>query len=371
MSKIQRTLSSIKPLNSSLYEKAQRRLDNLTKPKGSLGRLEEFARRVVAITENLNPVIDKKVIFTFAGDHGVAEEGVSAYPKEVTPQMVFNFLRGGAGINVLARHTGVEVVVVDIGVDYEFDVPHSPLFQRGEGGDFKRGAGGFFVSKKVIRGTRNIRKGPAMTRDEAIECIEVGIDLADEFWRKGYHIFGTGDMGIANTTPSSAIIAVFSGRPVEEVTGKGTGVDDKTFANKVRVIEDTIKINNPNPKDPIDVLAKVGGAEIGGIAGLILGAASHRIPVVIDGFISTAGALIAYELDPKTKDYMFASHNSVERGHRVMLERIGLSPFVDLDLRLGEGTGSALGISLIEAGVKIYKEMATFGEAGVSEGNEV
>lgn len=350
MSKIQQTLSSIKPLNLSFYEKAQRRLDNLTKPKGSLGRLEEFARRIVAITENLNPLIGKKVIFTFAGDHGVAEEGVSAYPKEVTPQMVFNFLRGGAGINVLARHAGVEVVVVDIGVDYEFG--------RLDG----------LVRMKVVRGTRNIRKGPAMTRDEAIKCIEIGIDLADEFWRKGYHIFGTGDMGIANTTPSSAIIAVFSGRPVVEVTGRGTGIDDGAFKNKVKVIEDAIRINNPDPKDPLDVLAKVGGAEIGGIAGLILGSASHRIPIVIDGFISTAGALIAYELESKVRDYMFSAHNSVERGHRVMLERIGLRPFFDLDLRLGEGTGSALGISLIEAGVKIYREMATFGEAGVSGG---
>lgn len=365
MSKLSQTLNSIRPINPSFYEKAQRRLDNLTKPKGSLGRLEEFARRVVAITEVLNPVIDKKVIFTFAGDHGVAEEGVSAYPKEVTPQMVFNFLRGGAGINVLARHAGVEVVVVDIGVDYEFNQnPPTPPLAKG-------GKGGLFISRKVIRGTKNIRKGPAMTRDKAIKCIEIGIDLADEFWRKGYHIFGTGDMGIANTTPSSAIIAVFSGRPVGEVTGKGTGIDDKTFKNKVKVIEDAIKVNNPNPKDPIDVLAKVGGAEIGGIAGLILGSASHRIPIVIDGFISTAGALIAYELESKTRDYMFSAHSSAERGHRVMLERIGLRPFVDLDLRLGEGTGAALGISLIEAGVKIYREMATFGEAGVSEGNEV
>ncbi|MBI5286790.1 MAG: nicotinate-nucleotide--dimethylbenzimidazole phosphoribosyltransferase [Deltaproteobacteria bacterium] len=353
MSGLAQTLASIKPVNPSFYEKAQRRLDNLTKPKGSLGRLEEFARRVVAITEDLNPAIERKVIFTFAGDHGVAEEGVSAYPKEVTPQMVFNFLRGGAGINVLARHTGVDVVVVDIGVDYDF------------------GNVDGLIQRKVRRGTGNIRIGPAMTREEAIRCIEIGIDLAEEYAKKSYHIFGTGDMGIANTTPSSAIIAVFSGRPVEEVTGRGTGIDDKAFINKVKVIEDAVRVNNPNPKDPIDVLAKVGGTEIGGIAGLILGAASNRVPVVIDGFISTAGALMAHELEPKVKDYMFAAHNSAERGHKVMLERIGLRPFVDLDLRLGEGTGSALGISLIEAGVKIYREMATFGEAGVSEGDEV
>lgn len=352
MSKIQETIKNIKPIDESFYEKAQKRLDNLTKPQGSLGRLEEFARRIVAITENLNPVINKKVIFTFAGDHGVVEEGVSAFPKEVTPQMVLNFLRGGAGINVLARHAGCEVKVVDIGVDYDF------------------GNVDGLIQKKVVRGAKNIRKGHAMTRQEAEKCIEVGIDLADEYAKKGYHIFGTGEMGIANTTPSSAIIAVFSGRSVEEVTGRGTGIGDAAFQNKVTVIEDAILTNKPNPKDPIDVLAKVGGAEIGGIAGLVLGAAKNRIPVVVDGFISTAGALIAYELEPKVKDYMFAAHNSVEKGHKVMLERIGLRPFVDLDLRLGEGTGAALAISLIEAGVKIYKEMATFSDAGVSEGEE-
>lgn len=350
MSLIQETIKTIQPINESFYDKAQKRLDDLTKPQGSLGRLEEFARRVVAITENLNPVINKKVIFTFAGDHGVVEEGVSAFPKEVTPQMVLNFLRGGAGINVLARHAGVEVKVVDIGVDYDFGTVDG------------------LVQKKIIRGTKNIRRTPAMTRQDAEKCIEVGIDLADEYAKKGYHIFGTGEMGIANTTPSSAIIAVFSGRPVEDVTGKGTGIGDAAFQNKVMVIEDAILTNKPNPKDPIDVLAKVGGAEIAGICGLVLGAAKNRIPVVIDGFISTAGALIAYELEHKVKDYMFAAHNSVEKGHKVMLERIGLRPFIDLDLRLGEGTGAAIGISLIEAGIKIYKEMATFGDAGVSEG---
>ncbi|MBI5894189.1 MAG: nicotinate-nucleotide--dimethylbenzimidazole phosphoribosyltransferase [Deltaproteobacteria bacterium] len=352
MSKIQETIKNIKPIDESFYEKAQKRLDNLTKPQGSLGRLEEFARRIAAITENLNPVINKKVIFTFAGDHGVVEEGVSAFPKEVTPQMVLNFLRGGAGINVLARHAGCEVKVVDIGVDYDF------------------GKVDGLIQKKVIRGTKNIRRTSAMTRQDAEKCIEVGIDLADEYAKKGYHIFGTGEMGIANTTPSSAIIAVFSGRPVEDVTGKGTGIGDAVFQNKVTVIEDAILKNKPNPKDPIDVLAKLGGAEIAGICGLVLGAAKNKIPVVVDGFISTAGALIAYELEHKVKDYMFAAHNSVEKGHKVMLERIGLRPFVDLDLRLGEGTGAAIGISLIEAGVKIYKEMATFNDAGVSESIE-
>lgn len=336
-------------VNEKFYELAQQRLNNLTKPPGSLGRLEEFARRLVAITENIMPKLDKKVVFTFAGDHGVADEWVSAYPKEVTKQMVFNFLQGGAGINVLAEYADAEVVVVDMGVDYDFG--------ETEG----------LISKKVVMGTKNIRKGPAMTEEEALRCIEVGIGLANEYAGRGYNIFATGDMGIANTTPSSAIASVLTGSPVSEVTGKGTGIGDDALRNKINVIEDAISVNKPNPSDPVEVLSKIGGAEIGGIAGLILGAAANRIPVVIDGFISTAGALISYCIEPKTKDYMFASHNSREIGHKVMLDKIGLRPILDLDLRLGEGTGAALAILMIEAGLKIYKEMATFGEAGVSE----
>jgi len=357
---LEAVLSRITPLNGKFIEHAQQRLDNLTKPQGSLGRLEEFARRLVAVTEDLIPKFNRKVIFTFAGDHGVADERVSAFPKEVTRQMVLNFLSGGAGINVLARHAGAEVVVVDIGVDYNFN---PSVFRLAKGGL----EGGTFISRKVLKGTKNIRKGPAMTRDKAMKCIEVGLGLASEYAKKGYKIFGTGDMGIANTTPSSAIASVLTGKPVEEVTGKGTGIDDNTWKNKVKVVKDAIAINKPTPSDPVDVLSKLGGAEIGGIAGLILGASANRIPVVIDGFISTAGALIAYEIEPKTKDYMFAAHNSQEIGHRAMLEKIGLKPILDLDLRLGEGTGAALAMLIIEAGLKIYKEMATFGEAGVSE----
>jgi nicotinate-nucleotide--dimethylbenzimidazole phosphoribosyltransferase len=337
------------PVNSALFEEAQKRLDNLTKPQGSLGRLEEFARRVVAITGDKMPVLDRKVVFTFAGDHGITNEGVSAYPKEVTPQMVFNFLRGGAGINVLARHAGADVVVIDIGVDHDFgDVPG-------------------LVSRKVVRGTANMCKGPAMTRQQAEKCIEVGIDLALEYAKKGYRIFGTGDMGIGNTTPSSAIAAVLTGTPVKDVTGKGTGITDESLRNKIAMIEKSIAHNRPDAKDPVDVLAKVGGAEIGGIAGLILGAAAERIPVVVDGFISTAGAMIAYEIEPKTAEYMFAGHSSVEIGQKAMLRKMGLEPILDLNLRLGEGTGAALAMMMIEAGTKIYREMATFGEAGVSD----
>ncbi len=351
MELIKETIKKISPVNESFYEIAQKRLDNLTKPPGSLGRLEEFARRVVAIREDTNPVLDRKVIFTFAGDHGVTVEGVSAYPKEVTPQMVFNFLRGGAGINVLARHAGAEVVVIDIGVDHDF-------------GDIEG-----LVKMKVVKGTKNFTKGPAMTRDEAIRCIEAGIRLATVYANKGYKIFGTGEMGIGNTTPSSAIASVLTGKPVTEVTGRGTGISDESLKRKIAVIERAIEVNKPDPDDPIDVLAKVGGAEIGGIAGLVLGATSMRIPVVVDGFISTAGALIAYTIEPKTKDYMFAAHNSQEIGHKAMLDKMGLRPILDLDLRLGEGTGATLAMLMIEAGLKIYREMATFGEAGVS--NEI
>ncbi len=366
---MQEILKKITPVKIDFIEKAQKRLDNLTKPQGSLGRLEEFAKRIVAITKNTMPVLNKKVIFTFAGDHGVADEGVSAYPKEVTKQMVFNFLNGGAGINVLARHAVADVVVIDIGVDFDFtkegDSPDSTASLR-----FARKSCDNpltdFISKKVIMGTKNMRHGPAMTRQEATRCINVGIELAEEYVQKGYKILGAGEMGIANTTPSSAIAAVLTGKTVSEVTGRGTGISGDALRNKIKVIEDAIAINKPDPSDPIDVLSKVGGTEIGGIAGLIIGAAANQIPVVIDGFISTAGALIAYCLEPKIKDYMFAAHNSVEVGHKAMLDKMGLQPILDLNLRLGEGTGAALAMLIIEAGLKIYKEMATFSEAGVS-----
>lgn len=348
MSKLDGTLKKIEPIDPALLDKAQKRLDSLTKPKDSLGRLEELAKRLVGITGDLSPKVLKKTIFTFAGDHGVADEGVSAFPKEVTRQMVFNFLRGGAGINVLARQAGAEVAVVDIGVDFEFeDAPG-------------------LIKRKVVSGTKNIKVGPAMTREETIRCIEAGIALAEERAQKGA-VFGTGEMGIANTTPSSAIVAAFTGASVEEVTGRGTGVDDTALRHKVAVIEEALRVNKPDASDAIDVLSKVGGAEIAGIAGLILGAASLKIPVVIDGFISTAGALVACELKPAARDYMIASHLSVERGHGLMLERMRLKPLLDLDLRLGEGTGAAIGIMLVEAASRIYNEMATFGDAGVSE----
>lgn len=348
MNIIKETLSRIKPVNQELLQQAQSRLDNKTKPPGSLGRLEEFARKVVAISGNIEPDVSKKVIFTFAGDHGITEEGVSLYPREVTAQMVLNFLSGGAGINVLARHVGAEVRVVDVGVDY----------------DFANAVG--LIHKKVARGTKNFAKEPAMTVKDTLTALKVGIELADQCLREGVGLVGTGEMGIGNTTPSSAIIASISGKTVAEVTHRGTGIGDEALLNKIRVIEEGLTLNKPDPKDPLDVLTKVGGFEIAAIAGLVLGCAANSIPVVIDGFISTAGALIASELHPNVRDYIFAAHESVEIGHSFMLERIGVEPILDLHFRLGEGTGAALAMTLIEAGVKILKEMATFEQAGVS-----
>jgi len=345
---VQTTLARITPVDTELLTQAQERLDNKTKPPGSLGRLEEFARRVVAISGSLEPELCKKVVFTFAGDHGIVEEGVSLYPKEVTSQMVFNFLAGGAGVNVLARHVGAEVRVVDVGVDFDFEnVPG-------------------MIHRKVARGTRNFATGPAMSRDECLAALQVGIDLAEGCKAEGIGLVGTGEMGIGNTSPSSAIIAAISGMSVRDLTHRGTGINDDALENKIRVIEKGLALNKPNGADPLDVLAKVGGLEIAAIAGLVLGCAANSIPVVIDGFISTAGALIASELHPHVRDYIFAAHQSVEIGHRFMLERINVRPILDLDFRLGEGTGAALAMGLIEAGVKVLKEMATFDEAGVS-----
>jgi nicotinate-nucleotide--dimethylbenzimidazole phosphoribosyltransferase len=345
---LQKALDQIKPLDRVFFKKAQSRLDNLTKPKGSLGRLEEIAARVVAITEELRPQVNRKRIYVFAGDHGVEKEGVSCYPREVTAQMVLNFLRGGAGINVLARQIGAEVQVVDIGVDHDF-----------------QGISGL-IDRKIARGTGNLARGSAMSRKQAIQSLAVGLELAREARREGVNLLGCGDMGIGNTTPSSAITAVMTGESPEKITGKGTGIDPEKWRKKIKIIRAAIGKNRPQRSDPIDVLAKVGGFEIGGIAGLILGAASLRIPVVIDGFISGAGALIAAGLSPRVGEYVFASHQSVEPGHRAVLKSLRQRPLMELDLRLGEGTGAALGMGLVEAAVRILNEMAAFGEAKVS-----
>jgi len=349
MNKIKEVIAKIEKLDENLMQKTQERLDNLTKPQGSLGRLEELAKLIVGITKKENPNLQNKVIFTLASDHGVVEEGISAFPKEVTAQMVYNFLNDGAGINVLARHIDARVVVVDMGVAADLK-PHKEL-----------------IIKKINYGTKNMAKGPAMTEGKAIKSIEAGVEIFEDELKKGIDIIGTGDMGIGNTTASSAIAAVFTGKPIEDVTGRGTGINNGALKNKIEVIKRALEVNNPDSKDAIDVLSKVGGFEIGGLTGIIIAAASESIPVVIDGFISGAAALIAYHLEPKVKEYLIAAHCSVEQGHRLILEHIGLSPLLDLNLRLGEGTGAALGISLVEAGKKILTEMATFKNASVSK----
>ena len=324
------------------------RFNRLAIPTGSLGRLEEFATIYASIKGSPDATIKHKVVFTMAGDHGVASEGVSVFPQEVTRQMVKNFLDGGATISVLARHVGARVVVVDCGVKADFE-PVDGL-----------------KIKKVGYGTDNIAHGPAMSREQAIESLEAGIESFNEELLNGIDIIATGDMGIANTTPSSAIIACLTGTDLGKVTGRGTGLDDKGVDNKINVISTALDVNKPDPSDPIDVLSKVGGFEIGGIAGLCLAAASHRTPVLIDGFISTAAALIACAIEPKVNEYLISSHTSTENGHKIALKKLQKKAILNLDLRLGEGTGAVLAMNLVEAGVKILTQMATFSEAEVS-----
>jgi len=343
------TIDRIQPTDLRLLAQAQVRLDRLTKPIGSLGRLEELAAHYVMITGEMNPKVPRGAVYTFAADHGVTVEGVSAYPSAVTPQMVLNFLRGGAGVNVLARHVGMEVRVVDIGVAFDFESAPG------------------LIQRKVMPGTKNLMVESAMSLAQAEQALHVGIELATEAAQEGIGLIGTGEMGIGNTTASSAIAAVMTGRSVAEVTGRGTGIDDAGHARKIDVIQHALALHRLDSTHAMEVLAKVGGLEIGGLAGLMLGAAAARIPVVLDGFIAGAAALIAVGLQPRCKDYLIASHQSVERGHGAILDHLGLKPLLDLDLRLGEGTGACLGMSLVFAAIKILTEMATFDEAGVSE----
>jgi len=348
MERLQNTIDRIGALDAGAMTEAASRQDQLTKPQGSLGVLEELSIRLAGIQADPMPSINRKVIIVMAGDHGVVAEGVSAFPQEVTPQMVANFAGGGAGINVLARHTGTEVQVVDMGVAADIDVPG-------------------VIDKKVRPGTDNMVTGPAMSRDEAIASIEAGIEVAEAEIEAGADLLGTGEMGIGNTTPSSAILSVFSGAEAEQTAGRGTGIDNGSLGVKQEAIRRAIATNQPDSTDGIDVLSKVGGLEIGGLAGVILGAAANGVPVIIDGFISSAAALIAASLCPAAKDYMIASHVSVEPGHKLMLDQLGLKPMLFMDMRLGEGTGAALAASLVEASAKVLSEMATFADAGVSE----
>jgi nicotinate-nucleotide--dimethylbenzimidazole phosphoribosyltransferase len=295
------------------------------------------------------PSVERKAVIVMAADHGVAQEGVSAYPSDVTAQMVLNFVRGGAAINVLAHQARARVTVVDIGVN----------------ADFEQMPG--LVRRKVRCGTRNMAQGPAMTREEAGQALQVGVDVLNEEAANGLDLVATGDMGIGNTTPSSAITAVLTGLPVAQVVGRGTGIDNQGLERKVKVIEQALQVNQPDRNDALDVLHKVGGLEIAGLAGVMIAAASRRIPIVVDGFISTASAMIAVSLAPGVREYLISSHQSVEIGHQAMLKHLKLKPLLDLNLRLGEGTGSALAFHLIEASTRILREMATFEEAGVSD----
>jgi len=328
--------------------RVRERLDQLTKPVGSLGRLEELAARLAGITGATLPRLSHKAVIILAADHGVAAEGVSAYPSEVTPQMVGSFLAGRAAINVLARRVGARVVVGDLGV--AADLPAHPDL----------------IDKKIRPGTRNMAVGPALERDEAEAAIVAGIEILEAERHRGLDLVATGDMGIGNTTASSAIIAAISGRPPIEVTGRGTGLDEAGWQHKVAVIERALEINRPDSGDPIDILSKVGGLEIAGLVGVILAGAAHRVPVVLDGFIAGAAALLATEMCPQARNYLIAAHNSAEVGHRVALERMELAPLLNLDLRLGEGTGAAMAMHLIDDALALLAEMPTFAEAQVS-----
>ncbi len=345
-------IEMIRPLDEGATAQARARQSILTKPQGSLGRLEELSVQLAGIQGKPIPQIRHKAIITMAADHGVVAEGVSLFPQEVTAQMVGNFLRGGAGINVIAHQVGARIIVVDMGVATELE-PNPQL-----------------LSRRVALGTRNMTLGPAMTSEQAVRAVESGIEIVTAEMAKGLDIVGTGDMGIGNTTASSAICAIMTGRPVAEVAGRGTGIADKQLAHKVEVINRALAMNRPDPKQPLDVLAKVGGFEIGGLVGVMLAAAAHRIPVVIDGFISGAAALIAAALSPELKDFLIAAHISAEAGHRLLLQHLGLKPLLDLGMRLGEGTGAALGILLAETAARVLAEMSTFAEAEVSERNK-
>lgn len=338
----------IRPLDEAAMAAAQARQDILTKPQGSLGCLEALSIQLAGITGQALPSVDRKAVIVLAGDHGIAAEGVSAYPSEVTAQMIFNFLRGGAAINVLARQAGARVIIADVGV--AGDLPEHPDL----------------LNRKIAPGTANFAQGPAMTREQATRSLEAGVEIVMDQVSQGLDLVATGEMGIGNTTPASAITAVYTGLPVDQVTGRGTGVDDAGLALKIETIGRALAFHQPDPSDPLGVLAAVGGFEIGAIAGVCLGAAAHRLPILVDGFISAAGALVAAALCPNVKPYLIASHLSVERGHTALWQTLGLKPLLDMSLRLGEGTGAVLAMHLVEAACCILSEMATFEDAGIS-----
>jgi len=343
-------IARIAPTDTRAAEQAQRLLDGKTKPRRSLGRLEDLACRLAAVRGTARPPLPAKAIVVMAADHGVTEEGVSAYPQEVSGQMLANFASGGAAINVLARHAGAQLLVVDMGV------VHPPTARAGL--DIR--------DARIAAGTANFTRGPAMTRAQAVAAIAAGAGIAHELARDGIGMIAIGEMGIGNTTAASALAAVFTGASPDEVTGRGTGIDDATLRRKIDVVRRGLDVNRPDARDAIGTLAAVGGFEIAGLAGVVLGAAAARIAIVVDGFIASVAALAAVRIAPLAAGYLIASHRSVEAGHRLVLQAIGQQPLLDLDLRLGEGTGAALAMTLADAALKILAEMATFETAGVT-----
>jgi nicotinate-nucleotide--dimethylbenzimidazole phosphoribosyltransferase len=349
---LEKIIRTIQPMDQDWANQAENRTGQLVMPHRAMGRLHDFSEKLCGIQKTLSPSISRKAVLIMAGDHGVAEENTSAYPREVTGAMVQTFLKNGAGINAVAGHVNAEVWVVDMGIIPELQPEAIAGANR-------------LIIRKIAKGTQNFTQGPAMSAQEAETAVLTGFALASDLFAQGIDLLGTGDMGIGNTTPSAAIGAVIAGCSVEQMTGRGTGIDDEGLQRKCRAITTGIKINRPDPLSGLDVLAKVGGFEIGGIAGSILAGAYHQKPVVIDGFISTAGALIAHALCPKVSDYLFAGHCSVEPGHRLMLTHLGLTPILNLGMRLGEGTGAALAMSILEASVRVFTDVMTFEEAGV------
>jgi nicotinate-nucleotide--dimethylbenzimidazole phosphoribosyltransferase len=352
---LEKILEDITPLKEEAMAAAREHHGRLAIPAGSLGRLHDIAIQLAGITGAPRPAIKAPAIITMAADHGVAARRVSLFPQEVTREMVANFMRGGAAVNVLTQQFGIRLTVVDIGVAGPLqDVAFSPNPMM------------TFINTRIADGTADMTRGPAMDRKQARAAVETGISVFERTYDEGVDAVGTGDMGIANTTASAAVASVLLGRDPAMVANRGTGIDDAVLAHKIRMIEQSIKVNRPDAADPLDVLAKVGGFEIGGITGVILGACARRVPVVVDGFISTAGALLAAAFHPGVKDFLFAGHRSAVDGHGYMLDSLGLTPLVDLGMRLGEGTGATFGLSIIAAAAAAASRILTFEEATVS-----
>ena len=356
--RLDETIARIAPLDTAAMDAAAARLDRLTKPPGSLGRLEALVIQLAGVTGRPDARVDRRAIVVAAADHGVTRQGVSAYPAEVTSQMVANFIAGGAAINVLAAQVGALVTVVDVGV--ASPIPEVPADPAGPP------RGGRLVGARIRAGTADMTQGPAMTRDEALRAIIVGLGIVDELVADGVDLVGVGEMGIGNTTAASALTAAFTGVAAERVTGRGTGIDDAGRARKVAAVEAALRMNDPDTADPIGTLAAVGGLEIGVLVGVMIGAAGAGIPVVLDGFITGSAALVACALAPALGPRLIAAHRSAEPGHAVVLDHLGLQPLLELDLRLGEGTGAALAMGFLVAAVRIRDEMATFESAAVS-----